>query len=417
MKLITNAVLTLTLSATLPCLAQQTEVKANEAFEELPELKASEILKPEFLKGPSFTVREPVPTSFGNNQFVIDSDYGVFEADGNDMLLRRLSEIEAIGRLKEVSRTDQFKSALVKAAKSPLVSAKNIVTDPVNTVTSVPKGVFKFLGRTGENLKNIGKKEGKDPEGRKLEQLIGYSDTKRKLAVTLGVDPYSTNNVLQKELNGIAWASFAGDFAFTAATFPVSGPAGMALSVTSMSSSLNDMVRDKSPTDLQIMNRKALISMGVPEKDVDLFLKNNHFSPTAETAFVLQLQALDGVANRAAFVRTAAENSDEESDANFCVETAALMAKIHKEKPIATIAMIRNLPVCIAKDGTVILALQWDYAGWTLGASHMADEIKKLAANKRVFIALSGQASPRLQEELKNLGFAMRDRVAPGPLK
>jgi hypothetical protein len=71
-------------------------------FEELPELKASEILKPEFLKGPHYAVRDPVPTSSGMNHFTIDSDFGVFEADGNEMLLQRLKEIDAIARLQEV---------------------------------------------------------------------------------------------------------------------------------------------------------------------------------------------------------------------------------------------------------------------------------------------------------------------------
>ena len=81
-------------------------------YEELPELNASEILKPEFLKGQYHIVREPVPTSSGINQFVIDSDFGVFDADGNEMLVRRVKEIYAIDRLKEVSRTDLFKESL-----------------------------------------------------------------------------------------------------------------------------------------------------------------------------------------------------------------------------------------------------------------------------------------------------------------
>jgi hypothetical protein len=55
------------------------------------------------------------------NQFTIDSDFGVFEADGNEMLLQRLKEIDAIARLQEVSRTDEFKKSLVAAAKSPQV--------------------------------------------------------------------------------------------------------------------------------------------------------------------------------------------------------------------------------------------------------------------------------------------------------
>ena len=53
-----NLFLALTLSATFQCLAQTPEPfevrRAEAAFEELPELKASEILKPELLKGPHY---------------------------------------------------------------------------------------------------------------------------------------------------------------------------------------------------------------------------------------------------------------------------------------------------------------------------------------------------------------------------
>src|SRR6478672_216544 len=101
----------LTLSATFQCLAQTPEPmevrRAEAVFEELPELQASEILRSEFLKGPHFVVRDAVPTGSGMNQFTIDSDFGVFEADGNEMLLQRLKEIDAIARLKEESSTDE----------------------------------------------------------------------------------------------------------------------------------------------------------------------------------------------------------------------------------------------------------------------------------------------------------------------
>src|SRR5213080_5515991 len=133
-----NVFLALMLSATFQCLAQTPqpfEVRRAEAvFEELPVLNASEILRPEFLAGPHHKVREPVPTYFGANQFTIDSDFGVFEANGNEMLVRRINEINAIAQLKDVSRTDQYKDAVVAAAKSPVAAAKNIVNDPVNTV-------------------------------------------------------------------------------------------------------------------------------------------------------------------------------------------------------------------------------------------------------------------------------------------
>ena len=220
--------LTIALGAALPCLAQTPQPfevrRAEVVFEELPVLNASEILLPEFLTGPHHKVREPVPTRFGANQFTIDSDFGVFEANGNEMLVRRINEINAIAQLRDVSRTDQFKDALAAAAKSPMAAAKNIVTDPANTIGNVPKGLMKFMSRAGESVKNVGKKsESSAAEGSKAQQLIGFSDEKRKVAIRLGVDPYSTNTVLQHELDGIAWASFAGGLTFQFATMPIGG--------------------------------------------------------------------------------------------------------------------------------------------------------------------------------------------------
>src|SRR5678815_5448240 len=138
-----NLFLALTLSATLQCLGQTPEPmevrRAEAVFEELPELNASEILKPELLKGPHYVVREPVPTGSGMNQFTIDSDFGVFEADGNEMLLQRLKEIDAIARLQDVSRTDEFKKSLVTETKSPLNPAKNIARDPAQAIPTFQK--------------------------------------------------------------------------------------------------------------------------------------------------------------------------------------------------------------------------------------------------------------------------------------
>jgi hypothetical protein len=424
MRLIKNLLfLVATSSLSAQTLESPTIDVASTAYEELPELKASEILRPEFLNGNNFKVREEVPTYSGANQFTIDSNFGVFEADGNEMLVGRINEINAIARLKEVSRTDEFKDALKKAAKSPVAAAKAIAADPVHAVTNVPKGLMKFMGRIGENVKGVGQKhEGKDPEGTQLQQVIGFSDERRKVAISLGVDPYSTNTILQHELDGIAWASFAGGATFTLATLPVSGAAGTALTVTEVSGDFNDILKEKSPTDLRIMNRRALLELGATEKEAERFLNNNAFSPSAQTAFVLNLRSMKEVANRRAFVRLAGETSSSETDAIFCVQTAALMSKLNKEQiPLARIELLGDFPICIAKDGTTVVALQWDYAAWTSGAVQVSNEIEKFAAkpprNKKVFVALSGDVSPRLREELQARGHTLTDRVAPGPLK
>jgi hypothetical protein len=43
--------------------------------------------------------------------------------------------------------------------------------------------------------------------------------------------------------------------------------------------------------------------------------------------------------------------------------------------------MIGDFPIGIAKDGTIGVALQWDYAAWTSGAVQFTNDVQKLAGN------------------------------------
>lgn len=83
--------------------------------------------------------------------------------------------------------------------------------------------------------------------------------------------------------------------------------------------------------------------------------------------------------------------------------------------------MLGGFPVCIAKDESVILALQWDYAAWTPPAASFAQEVQTLAGEsgekKPVTVVLSGQMSPLLQQNLQNRGWTLHERAVPGPLK
>jgi len=237
--------------------------------------------------------------------------------------------------------------------------------------------------------------------------------------LSLGVDPYTSNATLQKELDGIAWATFAGGAVFKVGTMPIGGAAGAALTTVELSVDLQSILAEKSPGDLKVLNRKSLVAMGASEKEANQLLENNAFSPTAQTAFALNLKSLDGVENRRAFIKLAGQTSSNEADAIFCVQTASLMSKLHKEKkPLARIALIGDFPICIAKDGTVIVALQWDYAAWTPTADKFSQAVQAQAKpDGACLVAITGTVSPRLRQELEARHFQVEDRLVPGPLK
>jgi hypothetical protein len=388
-------------------------------FEEPPVLSAAAILKPEFATG----VRDAVPTYGGRNGYLIDSDFGTFEADGNVMLVRRVREIAAIAKLREVSKTDEFKSALGAAVKSPVLVAKGLVEHPVSTVTGVPKGLFKFMNRAGQGIKEKAQgRERSEYEDSNAAQLIGFSKAKRDVALKLGVDPYSSNEALQRELNGVSWAAYAGKMTFTLATAPVGGGAGMALTATGVTDTFEQALRDQSPGDLRLSSLKRLLAMGVNRADADAFLNNPAFSPSVQTALVLHLEALQGVVNRASFLRLADTQSTGEGDALFFSETSRLLAQLHAGgRTLARIEVLGSLPVALGTDGNVIVALEWDYAAWTQNAAAFIAQLKAAKFGKKApagyVVALSGDASPKSQEQIKTAGITLATRVAPGPLK
>ena len=152
------------------------------------------------------------------------------------------------------------------------------------------------------------------------------------------------------------------------------------------------------------------------------FLSNTAFSPSVQTALVLHLDALKGVANRASFVQLAGAQSASEGDALFFSETARLLAQLHTGgRTFARLDTLGSLPVAVGTDGNLIVALEWDYAAWTQNAANFVAQLKAAKFGKKApagfVIALSGDASPMVQQKLKDAGITLATRLAPGPLQ
>ena len=387
-------------------------------YESPPVLSAGVILRPEYDQGPNFHVRDPVPTYAGANNFTIDSDFGVFQAEGNDVLMRRVREIQAIAQLRTMSGTQDFARAAEKAAASPLVAARDLVTNPVGTISGVPRGIWKFLNRAGEQIKELGESNRPQPGGL-AGNLLGFSKVKRTIALNLGVDPYSSNEVFQRELNKVAWPAFAGGFVVNVGMAAVTGGAGIALNSAKWTDRLNDILRDNNPTDLRLMNAGILQNMGVSRDVADAYLNNNAVSPSVQTITIAALAQLEGASGRDRFLIQATSSADE-ADALFYQQCAQLMAMINATLPIVLISPIEGLPVCQAADGTVVVPLQWDYVAWTQGAASFVTALKAAQFAQPAtgyLLAITGVVSPMAGEALGALGVRALQKQLMNPLK
>ncbi len=408
--------------ATAPPLASASPAatEAPATYEPIPTLNASEILQPQYFQGPNFKVRNSVPTYSGSNHYTIDSDFGVFEADGNQMLMRRVAEINAIAQLESISQTKEFTQAAEKEAKVPLQVAQDLINNPVSTLSSVPRGIWGFLNQAGQAVKEATEgRESTPAEGNAVANLTGFSKTKRDLAIKLGVDPYSTNEVFQKELNKVAWPAFLGKFTVSLGMAAVTGGAGAALTAANWTNTLTEALRDKSPTELRLMNLGLLTNnMGVDRAVAVAFLNNNAISPSTQTLLVSALAQLGNIPGQADFIIQATTSQDEH-DAIAFQQSVQIMANLNKSTPVVRITRLNGLTVCQTKDGTVVVPIQWDYAVWTPMTEQFIAALKdrKFTPPATGYsVILTGVISPMTAQALAARGVNVTTKALPGPL-
>ena len=224
--------------------------------------KVSEILPPEKISGPHYRILEKVVSYGYMHHYTVKSDFGDFEVTGDGALRKLLKEIKAIAALTEITQSDAFLESVKGAATKPVDFGKNLITDPVNTVSGIPKGVFGLFSNIATSIT-----EKHDPsEDARAEQVLLLSSYKREYAYKLGVDVYSSNPVLQKELNKVGWAGAVGSLGMSVATAPIGGAAVATFKTMRMANQINEVLKEEPPPRLRIINEEKLSAMGVSEK-------------------------------------------------------------------------------------------------------------------------------------------------------
>jgi hypothetical protein len=363
-------------------------------------LNAYDILPPELIKSEHHTVMKDVATYDLTNRFTILSTFGPFEAIGEDMLRIRIQEIQAIAVLQEIIKTKAFHDAAEQAAMSSYKGAKNLIIHPANTITGVPKGIGRLFSRPGEMEDSVTK------------ELVGFSAVKRAYANRLGVNIYSSNKVLQKELNRVSWAGFAGGVGVSLATMAAKGTSEIAyfsINETEFINSINQILLDNAPEDLRRTNREKLQQMGVEESTIEEFLQNTAFSPRHETILVHALSKMEDVRNRDQFIKQANFAANEE-DAFLFQRIAEMMYNYHKNvEPISQIIPVRKVVVGYTVEKAIVVTLPIDYVYWTERADHGTDAILQLKTMdrpvKNMKILISGTLSSRAKLELMAKGI------------
>ncbi len=382
------------------------------SHEPAPTLKAADLLAKEQLSGPRFKVAEAVKCDGYMTGFTLQSDFGSFDVASRELLEVRIREVAALIKLEDVSKTDAFAQAFGASAKKKAAAVGNVVANPVETAKGVPEGVGRFFkgaskkAKAGaEGAKDAATGNDKDTTGAKKEaddvakDAAGVSKVKRQWSQKLGIDPYTSNAVLSKKLDDIAWAAYAGGFAMNVVAAPIPG--------LGMVTRANDLAWSLPPQELAALNDGKLAKMGVPPETRKAFLKNRFFTPSLQTQMVAALEAMPGVTGVADAVALAASQTDSEEDARFYRRTALLLAQYQAVEPLASLQARQRIFVGRTKSGTLVVPGALDYVTWTPEIDQFASDPTLKAVKREIW--LSGRASATAAKELAARGWKLRE--------
>jgi hypothetical protein len=359
---------------------------AQSGYEAEPVLKAKDLVAPELLKGPNFTVDERVPVVGFLARFTVRSEFGTFDVHGIHMLQVRVPEIYALAQLDKMSKTQEFADAAAKAAARPVTSAANMIVNPVETIEGLPGGVSRLFDRIklgGESIAAAATASGQSGEQKAADvsqrvgsitvDALGFEKERRDLAKSLGVDPYTSNPVLSKKLTDMAWVAFSGRFGIQAA-MSVFVPGSSVMSVVTIT---NSSVYDSPPGDLINAAQAIFAQTGASDAQVQALLKNSQYTLSVLTAVALGIQRLQGVNGLPSVIDFAAAAKTQD-ETRLVAGAVNMLARYHEGTQ--RVAQVTAPGPIIARTvtGALLVPAPVDYVAWTQRTARFAqrDDLK-----------------------------------------
>jgi hypothetical protein len=401
--------------------------------EKPPVLAASDLYPDLDLKTELYSVESKVTTDGFLTKTVIDSEFGKFTAVGPGMLFVRLNELEALEQLEKLEDSDEFQRGVKDSANEKAQGMKQIIDNPNEAAKGFGQGVNRFFKRaaratkTGyqtasdvyrEEVPGAGQESGPGknlPGGTEVEAVInpeskytkmakasgkatlnilGFEDSRRGLAKRLGVDPYTTNPILDTKLREVTSSLFAGDFAVDVVTSLI--PGGFVVSSSTM---VGNWVWDTPPGDLRVQIEQSLVQMGMSTQEVDRFLRHFWYPLSYQAVITKALEALDGVLNIPEIMPLVLTVTTFDQ-ARFVMDTLNMLAHYHKDVQRLKTLRILGTIVAIDQNNSLVVMAPADFMSWSEPLNNYLDSTDFFENRKIMHIA--GSITDNARRALKS---------------
>ena len=208
---------------------------------------------------------------------------------------------------------------------------------------------------------------------------LGYDDVRRQLAKKLHVDPYSSDPVLTKKLNSVAWVMFSG---------PPDSRCGDEIwrcrprSSSRVWSSPTTWSIEKPKGDLIILVQNKLQNFGLSQGEIATFISNSAVPLSLQVSVVEDLEGLGDIPGR----KSRGSGSGQHDDGVPGTFPGHFSAHAQSMGPAEESDYRDSAPECWSKDqnGTVIVPAPVDCVSWTPRVAGFVTTPALLAMQNRV---------------------------------
>ncbi|MCX7314858.1 MAG: hypothetical protein NTV56_24925 [Alphaproteobacteria bacterium] len=250
----------------IPASAQQTPVPAAKppapprppaAAASGPEVpksdSAAKYLGAAAMTGPNYTVAPTTRSDGIMRIFRVDTTYGQYDFDGVEFTKLRLRELAATAALEKMSKSEEWIKSFGKAAVSPLKFGVDFIVNPAEAINRSASGIGNMFDRVDASLQN--QRSNRDSTA---DSLLGVSDSQRRLAFQLDVDPYTDFPPLQNRLQEMSRVMAGGQLTVRAGLAAVTGGIGMGISAATSLEGAKETLRDKTAAQVIVEVRGIL---------------------------------------------------------------------------------------------------------------------------------------------------------------
>ena len=239
------------------------------------------------------------------------------------------------------------------------------------------------------------------------KKYFGVTASERRWAQKLKVDPYTSNEVLRKEIKSVSRVDAATSFGMRFVPIPRIPGVDYLGKVT-------QLVWTMDPRELREQNVKQLVAIGLDEAQIDAAFNVPYFNPSHQTLITTMLVGLGSTPGMENVIAGMLE-TDSREHAVFFVTSLRLLAWYDTEHHgISEILEAYPAPMAGTEDGRQVVFGAFEYLAWTETlATHVNERMGPDSTGSFSARELwsQGGVSDRCRSEFEARGWTVFDRV------